>query len=226
MGGVSGSAAGGILPAAAPPPTFPKPLKVQPLRVGGNVQETNVIRRVEPVYPEAAKRAHVSGMVVLEAKVDEQGNVSEARVIQGHPLLNEAAIQAVKQWKYSLTLLNGQAVPVIATATVVFQLGDKSKLDTPVAMLVARLKAGGLPEAGERQFVRDGKAEVDLTVAAGSDQLKARLRALSFEVISWPEAGNLVTGRIAVERLESLANIESVLFIAPHYRRDAKTPGL
>ena len=90
--------------------------------MGGNVQESKLIRRVAPVYPELAKRARVQGKVVLVVTVDEEGNVSDIRVSTGHPLLNEAAISAVKQWKYSPTLLNGEPVPVIATVTVIFNL--------------------------------------------------------------------------------------------------------
>jgi protein TonB len=77
---------------------------------------------VEPVYPELAKRARVQGRVILVVTVDEEGNVSDIRVSSGHPLLDEAALTAVRQWKYSPTLLNGEPVPVIATVTVIFNL--------------------------------------------------------------------------------------------------------
>jgi protein TonB len=126
VGGVPGGVVGGVLGGVAPPPPPPpppRPKKVEPLRVGGNVQESRLIRKVEPVYPELAKRARVSGIVMLEVNVDEEGNVANVRVIRGHPLLDQAAIDAVKQWKYSPTLLNGEPVPVIATVTVIFNLG-------------------------------------------------------------------------------------------------------
>ena len=97
-------------------------MKRDPIKVGGNVQESKLIRRVEPVYPELAKRARVQGTVVLVVTVDEEGNVSDIKVSSGHPLLNEAAKAAVAQWKYSPTLLNGEPVPVIATVTVIFNL--------------------------------------------------------------------------------------------------------
>lgn len=93
------------------------------MRVGGNVQESKILRRVDPIYPELAKRARVEQIVMLEVSVDEEGNVANVRVIRGHPLLDQAAIDAVKQWKYSPTLLNGEPVPVIATVTVIFKLG-------------------------------------------------------------------------------------------------------
>ena len=97
-------------------------MKRDPIRVGGNVQESKLIRRVEPTYPELAKRARVQGKVVLVVTVDEEGNVTDIRVTSGHPLLDEAAVSAVKQWKYSPTLLNGEPVPVIANVTVFFNL--------------------------------------------------------------------------------------------------------
>jgi protein TonB len=90
--------------------------------VGGNVQESKLIKKVEPVYPELAKRARVSGVVILQVTVDEEGSVTELRVLRGHPLLDEEAKRAVQQWKYSPTLLNGEPVPVIATVTVIFNL--------------------------------------------------------------------------------------------------------
>jgi protein TonB len=83
---------------------------------------SKLIRRVDPVYPELAKRARVSGRVTLQVTVDEAGHVTDAKVVSGHPLLNDAAVTAVKQWKYSPTLLNGAPVPVMATVTVVFML--------------------------------------------------------------------------------------------------------
>jgi protein TonB len=101
----------------------PKPPKQRtPVRIGGIVQESKLIHKVTPVYPPLAIKAHVSGSVILEALIDEEGNVTNLKSIKGHPLLDEAAIQAVSQWKYSPTILNGEPVQVIAVVTVVFQL--------------------------------------------------------------------------------------------------------
>jgi protein TonB len=113
----------GGVPPPPPPPPPPRPKKIEPVRVGGNVQESKILRRIEPVYPELAKRARVEAMVLLNVEVDEEGNVSKVTVIRGHPLLDQAAKDAVMQWKYSPTLLNGEPVPVIATVTVIFKLG-------------------------------------------------------------------------------------------------------
>jgi protein TonB len=75
---------------------------------------------VPPVYPPLASRARVSGTVVLEATLTAQGTVEEIRVISGHPLLVQAAIECVRQWQYEPTYLNGVPVPIILTAKVHF----------------------------------------------------------------------------------------------------------
>lgn len=110
--------------ATAPPPRpateVPQATHREPLRVGGNVQESKLIYKVDPVYPDLAKQARVAGMVILAVTTDEQGNVADVKVLKGHPLLDQAAVDAVRQWRYSPTYLNGEAVPVVATATVIF----------------------------------------------------------------------------------------------------------
>jgi protein TonB len=124
VGGVPGGALGGVIggvPDTPPPPPPPPKLK-EPLRVGGNVQTSKLIRKLDPVYPELAKRARVSGIVLLQVTVSETGQVQAVKLIRGHPLLNQSAIDAVRQWQYSPTLLNGEPVPVIATVTVNFVL--------------------------------------------------------------------------------------------------------
>ncbi len=93
-----------------------------PIRAGNKVLESKLIQKVDPEYPEPARRARVSGNVTVLVTVNEAGDVSDAQVVKGHPLLNDAAVAAVKQWKYSQTLLNGKAIPVKATVTVVFAL--------------------------------------------------------------------------------------------------------
>jgi Ca-activated chloride channel family protein len=225
VGGSVGGVSGGMLGGAPPPPPQdlpalpPVPRKAEPMRVGGNVQESKLLHRVEPVYPESAKRARVFGMVMLEVRVDENGNVTEARVVQGHPLLDDAAINAVKQWQYSPTYLNGNPVPVIATATVIFRPAEESRprLEPVVSTAIAKFKAGQGWSAAESSFIRNGKAEISLTMESRSEQLMARLRAAGFEVISWPESSRTAIGRIAVEKLESLLLIYEVRHIAPHY---------
>jgi TonB family protein len=96
----------------------------QPLRVGGNVKAPERVRYVQPEYPEVAKGARVSGIVIAEIVVSPDGDVSEAHVIRSIALLDDAAIDAIRQWKYTPTTLNGVPVPVIMTVTVNFSLSD------------------------------------------------------------------------------------------------------
>jgi TonB family protein len=103
-------------------PEFSQMRKGPPIDVEGRVQSSKLISRVEPVYPQAAKLNRISGTVVLQIIVDEQGIVEQIKPTSGHPLLTTAAIQAVQHWKYSPTVINGQAVPVQATVTVIFGL--------------------------------------------------------------------------------------------------------
>jgi TonB family protein len=102
----------------APPPPPPG----APVRVGGQIRPPTQLRRVDPVYPPDALASRTQGVVILEAVIAADGTVSEARILRSIPALNEAAIDAVKQWMYIPTLLNGTPVPVIMTVTVQFTL--------------------------------------------------------------------------------------------------------
>jgi len=117
-GGVPGGVVGGVvggLPDAPPPPT-------QAVRVGGQIKEPKKVHNVSPAYPDIAKQARVQGIVILECTISPQGKVTDVKVLRGIPLLDQAAIDAVKQWVYTPTLLNGVPVPVIMTVTVNFKL--------------------------------------------------------------------------------------------------------
>jgi protein TonB len=116
-GGVPGGVVGGVvggLPDAPPP--------VQAVRVGGQIKEPKKLKNVPPTYPDIAKQARVQGVVILECTISPQGKVTDVKVLRGIPLLDQAAIDAVKQWVYTPTLLNGVPVPVIMTVTVNFKL--------------------------------------------------------------------------------------------------------
>ena len=95
-----------------------------PVRVGGSVAAPAKIRDVAPIYPENAKAENVQGIVILECVIDPGGNVVDIRILRGHPLLNEAALQAVSQWKYTAPTLQGNPVSVIMTVTVNFTLNQ------------------------------------------------------------------------------------------------------
>ena len=100
---------------APPPPT-------QPVRVGGDIAAPTKLVDVRPVYPPIAQSARVQGVVIVEATIDERGNVTDATILRSIPLLDQAAIDAVRQWKFTPTLLDGVPVPVIMTVTVTFSL--------------------------------------------------------------------------------------------------------
>ena len=90
------------------------------IRVGGQVRPPIKMKDVPPVYPAVARSARVSGDVVIEATVDEEGKVADARVVKSVPLLDQAALDAVRQWEYRPSLLNGVPTPVVVTVTVRF----------------------------------------------------------------------------------------------------------
>jgi protein TonB len=90
--------------------------------VGGSIRQPTKIHDVQPIYPAIAQSAHVEGIVILEAVIDERGRVTETRILRHVPLLDDAAEAAVRQWVYSPTLLNGQPIPVVMTVTVQFKL--------------------------------------------------------------------------------------------------------
>ena len=92
------------------------------LRVGENIKAPAKIRDVRPAYPPIARAANVTGVVIIEVRIGTDGSVEEAHVIRSIPLLDQAALDAVKQWKFVPTMMNGQAVPIIMTVTVNFTL--------------------------------------------------------------------------------------------------------
>jgi protein TonB len=94
------------------------------VRVGSNLKAPRQIYSVQPEYPPLAKQTRVWGIVVVNAVIDEHGNVVQARALSGHPLLIPAALNAVLQWKYQPTLLNGTPVAVEMEVTVRFDLGS------------------------------------------------------------------------------------------------------
>jgi len=132
-GGIPGGAIGGLPTGVigAPPPPPPPPPKVeevkkqvQQIRVGGNVQAANLIKKVTPTYPPLAKQARIQGTVRFNAVIGKDGTIQNLTVVSGHPLLVPAATDAVKQWVYKPTLLNGDPVDVLTTIDVNFTLSQ------------------------------------------------------------------------------------------------------
>ena len=94
--------------------------RTAPVRVGGQIKPPTKIKDVKPVYPAIARSARVAGAVVIEATIGEDGKVVDAKVVRSIPLLDQAALDAVQQWEYMPTLLNGVPVPVLVTVTINF----------------------------------------------------------------------------------------------------------
>jgi protein TonB len=94
----------------------------EPVRVGGGIKPPTKLKHVAPEYPELALTARARGVVIVEALIGPDGRVREAKVLRGVPLLDEAALAAVRQWVYTPTLIDGVPVPVLMTVTVNFSL--------------------------------------------------------------------------------------------------------
>jgi protein TonB len=113
----------GIGTISAPPPP-PPPQPVAPIRPHSGVRAPTKTVHVAPVYPALARASRVQGVVIIEATIDIRGNVESARILRSIPLLDQAALDAVHEWKFTPTLLNGIAVPIIMTVTVNFTLAE------------------------------------------------------------------------------------------------------
>ena len=123
-GGVAGGSMGGVIGGAgtaAPPPPKVAPKRVS---VGGNVQAARLVNRVQPVYPPLARQTRISGTVKLHAIIGKNGAVEQLQVLSGHPLLVQSALDAVRQWRYQPTLLNGDPVEVDTEIDVIFSLAS------------------------------------------------------------------------------------------------------
>jgi len=121
---IAGNALAGITSPAASANSLPTPLVNPnlPVPVGGRIGEPQLLTRVMPLYPALARQAHTEGDVVVQIVVDKSGNVSDQRVISGPVVLRQAAMDAVKRWKYAPTTLDGQPITVQMLVTLRFQL--------------------------------------------------------------------------------------------------------
>lgn len=119
--------------ASAPPPPAPKasaatkpapPAQPTRIRIGGNVRPPRLVREVRPIYPPLARQARIQGVVKINAIVSRDGTVQSLETVSGHPLLVNAALDAVRQWHYEPTQLNGEPVEVILVVDVNFRLSN------------------------------------------------------------------------------------------------------
>jgi periplasmic protein TonB len=120
IGGTGDALGGGVMNVPPPPPPKAGPSRI---KVGGNVQSAKMLRQVQPVYPAIAKTAHVQGTVILHAVISKDGTIEELQYVSGPALLMKAAMDAVHEWRYSPTMLNGEPVEVETTISVEFTLG-------------------------------------------------------------------------------------------------------
>ena len=123
-GGVPGGSMGGVIGGiiGSTPVAVPKVATPTRVRVSAGVQQGNLISQVKPTYPVIAKSARIQGAVVLQAEISKAGTIENLRVISGHPMLVQNALEAVRQWRYKPYMLNGEPVPVETTITVNFTL--------------------------------------------------------------------------------------------------------
>jgi TonB family protein len=158
-------------------------------RVGGKVRAPAKIHDVRPEYPEEARRVGAQGVVTMEARIDESGDVSDVRVLRSIPLLDQAAIDAVKQWKYATTIVNGEAAPVLITVTVNFALSEQVRLQLT------------LPSGDSRTMgISQGGTSTISTPALGLLQLKAVRTASGGATLSiYAEDGQTHLGDVALQ---------------------------
>jgi TonB family protein len=138
-GGITGGVGGGVM---AEPDL--KEFEKDAVRAVGKIEPPKPVKQAQPVYPEVARKARVEGTVILEAKTDEKGNVVGVRVLRSVPLLDQAAIEAVKQWTYEPLVIDGRPSKVIFTVTVRFVLKDGG-----AAKAMEKFAAGAVKVEGE-----------------------------------------------------------------------------
>lgn len=119
-GGQMGGVIGGII--SSTPVSVPKVATPKTVRVSGGVIAGNLISQNKPPYPQLAKTARIQGDVVLRAIISKNGTIENLQVVSGHPMLQQAALDAVRQWRYKPYYLNGEPVEVDTTITVKFSL--------------------------------------------------------------------------------------------------------
>jgi protein TonB len=126
VGAVENGSGHGLVPVGAVEhvvaPSVPQSIPPAPVHTGGDVRPPAKIKDVRPVYPLLARTAKVEGIVIIEATIGRTGKVEDAKILRSHPMLEAAALDAVRQWEFTPTLLNGSPVPVIMTVTVNFTL--------------------------------------------------------------------------------------------------------
>jgi TonB family protein len=163
-------------PGAVVPQPTANPDATGAYRIGGGLMPPKKIKDAAPVYPPIAQEARVQGVVIMEARVDEHGSVSDVRVLRSIPLLDQAAIDAVKQWQYTPTTMNGVAVPIIMTVTVNFSLRPLIRIE----VLLPDGKVGMVERAsGSPMLIEAGSGRFRLTPTRADDSSSVNVSLFS-----------------------------------------------
>jgi TonB family protein len=197
-----------------------------PIRVGGDIREPRKIRDVRPFYPEAARAAGISGVVILEATIDPEGIPVNIKVLRSIPDLDQAAINAVREWRYRPTELNGVPVAVMMTVTVNFTLqappASLEALETRYATLHSRYEElTRTPDGTEsdRRLLQSQLAIVERQIAAARAQVESTpTPGPSPQVASTPDGIPRVGG--------SIAEPKRIRHVTPVYPADARAAGV
>jgi TonB family protein len=144
------------------------------IRKSGGVLQGSALRRVEPAYPPLAKAARVSGAVVVEVTVDEDGKVIAARAISGHPLMKDAAVAAARGWEFAQTKLQGVPVRVIGTITFNFTLENSKEIEA------LKAEAAANPESAEVYF-KLGEAYLGASDRSAANAAESFKRAIQLK---------------------------------------------
>jgi TonB family protein len=204
-----------------------------PVRVGGNVPPPIKIKDVKPVYPAEAQQARVSGVVILEATIGEDGKVRDAVVKRSIPLLDQAALNAVRQWEYAPTIVNGTAVPVIMTVTVNFTIqgGPPPALPPPQTASMIRLTALRTQDGATRVW------EIGSDRASGLPHWNPDTEMPSLTVVeatriarAWlagrnPQAQRLDLQNVSLSRVRRFAGIDFWFYQLNFFGNDPAQPG-
>lgn len=215
-------------PAPAPSQISPPPVEEKKIIISAGVLDSAAIKKVQPAYPPIAKAARASGAVQVQIEVNQEGRVTEAKVLSGHPLLRQAALEAAQQWKFKPTNIdNGRTLKVQGVLTFNFRqdgtvitdsLGSRlrNKLHPSVAGVVERLKNKQTePLTVETTFIHNGKADLQVTLTDKSTATIEQLKRLGFEIIRKSKSSSVIIGRLPMERLEALTRLASVSYVEP-----------
>jgi TonB family protein len=150
--------------------------------VGADVEQAKLIKQPKPIYPPLAKSARVRGDVKLKATIGRDGTIQDLEVLSGHPLLVPSAIQAVQQWVYKPTLVNGEAVEVITTIDVNFQLSGKRDPSEIAEQALAQLQPGAITYDPPREMKVAVSTSIQVRIGKLSDSTAESAKRLNIEL--------------------------------------------